>query len=86
MDRTALYGLGFLAGFIGLAISFGRSLRRKRRGEPLRDVLGREVYPGDPAYNWMWSVAMRLYYIFFGIIGLLCLVVLGLAAEKFYRL
>ena len=36
MDKTALYGLGFLVGFAALVISFVRDLRRKRRGEPIR--------------------------------------------------
>jgi hypothetical protein len=86
MDKTALYGVGFLVGFGALVISFLRDLRRKRRGEPIRDSLGGEVYPDDPRYNWMWSIAMKPYYIFFGIIGLLFAVFLWVVAKWFFGL
>jgi hypothetical protein len=86
MGRSALYGLAFIVGFVGLAILFARDLRRKRRGEPVRDPLGTEVYPDDPQYNWLWSIAMRPYYIFFGIIGLLFAVFLWLVAKWFFGL
>jgi len=76
MNRTALYGLGFLVVFAGMVISFIRDLRRKWRGEPVRDAFGGDVYPGDPRYELFWLYALKPYYILFGIVGLLFLIFL----------
>jgi hypothetical protein len=83
MDKTALYGLGFLAGFAVLVVAFVCALRRKRRGEPVRDAVGGRAYPGDPRYELFWFYALKPYYILFGIIGLLLLMILFLVAQKF---
>jgi hypothetical protein len=55
-------------------------LRRKQRGEPIRDAFGGDVYPGDPRYELFWLYAMKPYYILFGIVGLLVLIFLCIVA------
>ncbi len=84
MDKTALYGLGFLVGFVALVISFVRDLRRKRRGEPIRFLGVGEIGPDDPLYEIAWRNYTTPYLVVFVIVGLLFVVYLWLAAKWFF--